>query len=242
MNRLALGFAAALAGICSLPSVAQASDLIVAGKRTPTTAEQRRDARRRAREERFDERSDRIQERRRYREKHRDNRDHRLEDRRPDIEDYQLRPPRKGFYGGASLQSGVALSSLGFVPALGYRMELGGGLTDRFTLGVSGGLTGHQGIRKGVAGVFDLVAAAYPLYGLYVRGAIGVSSHAPVIDRLRKPGIGGFAGIGWEFRPLKRMAVSVGVDYDARVRTDGFYVQSIIAGVGLRAYIRPKKR
>ncbi|MFO0636175.1 MAG: hypothetical protein U0168_25355 [Nannocystaceae bacterium] len=43
--------------------------------------------------------------------------------------------------------------------------------------------------------------------------------------------------MGWEFRPLEKLAVALSVDYDARVRTDGLLVQALVLNLGLRAYL-----
>jgi hypothetical protein len=165
----------------------------------------------------------------------------RLDERR-DVEDFQREPERKGFYVGGSFAAGVSMMRQGFVPSIGHRIEMGGGISDRITLGVAGGLTGHQGIHKGVAGVADVVLQGMPWRGLTLRVGVGVSSHAPVPARLRKPGLGGLVGVGWEFRPLEKLAVALSVDYDARVRTDGPLVQALVLNLGLRAYLDFHKR
>jgi hypothetical protein len=228
VKRFLLGL---IAGMVAMPSVAAAAELQVAGEQTSATAEQRRDARRRAREGR------------------REDRNEALARRRPDLEDYQIAPARKGMYAGGGLYTGFTPSAYGFIPSIGYRMELGAGLTDRLTLGISGGLTGHQGMHKGIAGVADLVVTYFPIYGLYGRAGFGVTSHAPwrgsdlkpVPAQPRRAGVGGIVGTGWEFRPLEHMALALGVDYEGRVRSDGLYVQSVVLNVTLRGYFHPKK-
>lgn len=162
-------------------------------------------------------------------------------DNRRDVESFQREPERKGFYVGGSFAGGTSMLRQGFVPSIGHRVEMGGGLSDRVTLGVAGGLTGHQGIHKGVAGVADVVLQGMPWRGLTLRVGVGVSSHAPVPNRLRKPGLGGLAGVGWEFRPLEKLAVALSVDYDVRVRTDGRVVQAAVLNLGLRAYLDFKR-
>ena len=224
--------AVALCSLCALPNVAGAADLGVATHRTRATAEQRRDARRRAREERRDDRVDA------------------LEERHPDLEDFQLEPKRKGLYLGAGLYTGATVSPFGFIPSIGHRIEFGAGLTDRVTLGVSGGITGHQGMRKGTAGVADLVVTYYPLLGLYGRLGFGVTSHAPWRGGYgqkpfpalpRRAGVGGTIGGGWEFRPLEHIAIALGMDYEARRRADGLLVQAFVLNVSLRGYFNPKR-
>jgi hypothetical protein len=232
VKRNVLACLLATSGALLVPGVASADELRLANGHTSATAEQRRDARRRAREERRDDRNDA------------------LERARPDLEDWQLEPERKGLYIGAGLLTGATLSRFGLVPSIGHRVELGAGVTDRFTLGVSGGITGHQGMRKGTAGVADLVGTWYPLYGLYGRLGVGVTSHAPYRGGFdtkpypalpRRAGVGGIAGVGWEFRPLEHMALALGVDYEGRVRADGLYVQAVVVSITMRGYFKMKK-
>jgi hypothetical protein len=232
VKRTMLGLLFGLTTLLGAPTLAAAADLELAGERTPATAEQRRDARRRARESRRDDRNDE------------------LERAMPGLEDFQLEPERKGMYVGAGLYTGATVSLRGFIPSIGHRVELGAGVTDRLTLGVSGGIVGHQGMRKGTAGVADLVATWYPLYGLYGRVGFGVTSHAPwrtgdgkqFAALPRRAGVGGIAGIGWEFRPLEHMALALGVDYEGRVRADGLYTQGFLVSITIRGYFNPKKR
>jgi len=157
-------------------------------------------------------------------------------DERHHLEDFQREPKRKGFYIGSSLSTGMTLEHDSFIPSVGYRFDIGGGLSDRVTLGISGGITGHQGIDSSVAGVADLVVRGFVHRGLFLQLGLGATSHAPQRDLTKRPGIGGIAGIGYEFRPLRVLGVSIGADYEGRVRTDGVYTHAVLLGVGLRAY------
>lgn len=231
MKRIALACILATGGFL-LPDIAAADELQIANGHTPASAEQRRDARRRAREGRRNDRNEALQR------------------ARPDLEDWQVEPERKGMFVGAGLYSGAAVSAYGLVPSIGHRLEIGAGVTDRLTLGVSIGITGHQDMHKGIAGVADLVATWFPLYGLYGRVGFGVTSHAPYRGGSyskpspalpRRSALGGFVGAGWEFRPLEHMALALGVDYEGRVRADGLFVQGFVAGITLRGYFNPKK-
>jgi hypothetical protein len=227
VKRILLGLSLALTGLVAVPSVAAAAELQVAHDHTRVTAEQRRTAR----------------------EGRRDDRNKALARRRPDLEDYQLEPQRKGLYAGAGLYTGFTASTYGFIPSIGHRLEIGGGITDRLTIGIAGGIAGHQGMRKGTAGVADLVVTYFPIYGLYGRAGFGVTSHAPWRGGADKPypalprraGVGGMLGVGWEFRPLEHMALALGVDYEGRMRADGLYVQAFTLNVTLRGYFHPKK-
>lgn len=161
---------------------------------------------------------------------------------RLDLEDFQREPKRKGFYIGSGLLTGVTPQYNSFIPSVGYRMEIGGGLSDRVTLGIAGGLTGHMNIADGTAGVADVVLHGFVHRGLFFKVGLGASSHAPARNQIKRPGFGGITGLGWEFRPLRVLGVSLGVDYEGRVRTDGRFSQAVVVGLALRAYLDFKRR
>ncbi|MBC8072438.1 MAG: hypothetical protein IAG13_29215 [Deltaproteobacteria bacterium] len=163
-------------------------------------------------------------------------------DERHHLEDFQRAPKRKGFYVGSRMTTGLSFERDSFIPSVGYRFEIGGGLSDRITLGISGGITGHQGIEKGVVGVADVVVQGFVHRGLFFELGLGATNHAPLRDRVARPGVGGIAGIGWEFRPLRVLGVTAAVQYEGRVRTDGRYTQGVLIGFGLRAYLDFHKR
>lgn len=165
----------------------------------------------------------------------------RLEERR-DLEEFQLEPPRKGLYIGSQMMTGATIQPNSFIPAFGYRFEIGGGLSDRVTLGIAGGLVGNLGIPKGSAGAIDVVLNTYLLRGLFIKIGTGATSHAPQRELLKRPGFGGVIGLGWEFRPLRMLAITASGDFDARVRTDGRVVQALLLNLGLRVYPDFKKK
>ena len=99
-----------------------------------------------------------------------------------------------------------------------YRFEIGGGLTDRVTLGISGGLTGHLGILKGGAGVADVVLRGFVHRGLFFNLGLGATSHAPQRNLVKRPGFGGIAGVGYEFRPLRVLGMHL--DLSGLLRRD----------------------
>lgn len=158
-------------------------------------------------------------------------------DERHDLADFQREPKRKGFYVGSGLLTGMTPQFNSFIPSVGYRFEIGGGLSDRVTLGISGGLTGHLGILKGGAGVADVVLQGFVHRGLFFKVGLGATSHAPQRNLIKRPGFGGITGVGYEFRPLRVLGVALGVDYEGRVRTDGRFSQAVVVGLGLRAYL-----
>lgn len=162
-------------------------------------------------------------------------------DERHELEDFQREPERKGFYIGSGLLVGMTPEYNSFIPSVGYRFEIGGGLSDRVTLGISGGLTGHLGILKGGAGVADVVVQGFVHRGLFFKLGLGATSHAPQRGLIKRPGFGGIVGLGYEFRPLRALGVAVGVDYEGRVRTDGIFSQAVVVGLGLRAHLDFRK-
>lgn len=161
---------------------------------------------------------------------------------RLELEDFQREPKRKGFYMGGSLVTGVVAEPNSFIPTVGYRMEIGGGLGDRITLGVSGGLTGQLGVKDGNAGVADIVVQGFVHRGLFVKFGLGATSHAASRNRIKRPGLGGIVGGGWEFRPLRMLGVALAGEYEGRVRTDGVYTNAFLLGFGLRFYPDFRKR
>lgn len=163
-------------------------------------------------------------------------------DERLGLEDFQRTPERKGFFAGMGVASGATVFSDAFVPSIGYRFELGGGLTHRFTLGFAGGITGHLGMKKDTAGALDIVARGFLLRGLFLEAGLGATSHAPIPNHIKRPGFGGFLGLGYEFRPLKVLGVALSMQFDNRIRTDGRIVQGVLLNLGFRAYVTGKKK
>lgn len=149
-------------------------------------------------------------------------------------------PPRKGIYVGANVRPGAAGMMRTFVPVVRGEYEVGGGITDRFTLGVAVGGTGYLGLDKGS---FDANIVAHRFFGkgLFLRGMLGVASAAPALDRASMmPGLGGSLGLGYEFRVLERVGLGLGVDYDARVRMDGHVAQAWFFGLRFTGYLNKK--
>lgn len=212
MQRLALGLMFGVTALAT-PSLAQAqSPALQLAGSGSTTAEQRRAQRR----QKFD---DKLK-----------------------LEDFQRTPHRKGFYIGNGLATGVTAELNSFIPSVAYRFEIGAGLSDRITLGVSGGVTKHLGIRENTAGVADVVMHAFVVRGLFVKLGIGATSHAPQRNRLKRPGFGGIVGVGWEFRPLKVLGIALAGEFEGRVRTDGVVTNAFMLGLGIRVYPDFKKK
>jgi hypothetical protein len=149
-------------------------------------------------------------------------------------------PPRKGIYVGASVRPGAAGMMGSFVPVVRGEYEVGGGITDRFTLGVAVGGTGYLGLDKGS---FDANVVAHRFFGkgFFLRGMMGVASRAPALDRAAMmPALGGSLGLGYEFRVLERVGLGLAADYDARLRMDGHLAQTWLLGLRFTGYLSKK--
>lgn len=146
---------------------------------------------------------------------------------------------RTGFHVGSAVRSGAVVLRDGFVPAVAMTFRVGGGITDRFTLGFQARLQFFMGLKPG--GGADIVAERFFGRGFFLRAGVGAMSGMPArADKIQRAGFGGQAGLGYEFRPLERLGLALGLDYDGRVRTDGIYVQSVLLGLSFRGYLKKK--
>ncbi len=146
---------------------------------------------------------------------------------------------RQGISPRMGVRSGMAIVPNGFVPTIAVDWGFFGGITDRFTLGVQASLIGYLGLKAG--GGADIVAERFFGRGFYLHAALGAQGNLPArAADVQRAGVGGFGGLGYEFRIFERMALALGVDYDARVRTDGLYSQMVLMGVNFRGYIHKK--
>lgn len=149
---------------------------------------------------------------------------------------------RKGFMMGLSTAPGIVLVPRGFVPTTRVRYVLGGGITDRFTLGAEMGATFHLGLDKSASFDTDVVATGFVGRGFALRAGLGGSSRVVSREgRLFRPGVGGLVGVGYEFGLLERGGLRLGVDYDVEVRTDGRTAQAVFLALELRGYLHKKR-
>lgn len=149
-------------------------------------------------------------------------------------------PPRKGIYVGANIRPGAAGMVGSFIPVIRGEYEVGGGITDRFTLGVAVGGTGYLGLDKGS---FDanIVANRFFGRGFFLRAMAGVASRSPAMASVpMMPAVGGSLGLGYEFRVLERVGIALGADYDLRARTDGRLAQTWLFGLRFTGYLNKK--
>jgi hypothetical protein len=149
-------------------------------------------------------------------------------------------PSRQGIYVGANIRPGAAGMVNTFIPIVRGEYEVGGGITDRFTLGVALGGTAYLGLNKGS---FDanIVANRFFGKGLFLRAMAGVASRSPAMASVpMMPGLGGSLGLGYEFRVLERVGLGLGVDYDLRMRTDTRMAQTWLFGLRFTGYLKKK--
>jgi hypothetical protein len=150
-------------------------------------------------------------------------------------------PPRRGIYVGANVRPGAAGIYETFIPVIRGEYEVGGGVTDRFTLGVAVGATGYLGLDKAS---FDANIVGHRFFGkgVYLRTMLGVSSRSPALGSASLlPGVGGSLGLGYEFRVLERVGLGLGADYDVRVRMDGRPAQTWLFGLRFTGYLNKKR-
>jgi hypothetical protein len=146
---------------------------------------------------------------------------------------------RTGIHVGAAVRSGAVILRDGFVPAVGLDYRVGGGITDRFTLGFEARLQFFMGLKLG--GGADIVAERFFGRGFFLRAGVGAMSGMPArAEKIQRAGFGGQAGLGYEFRPLERLGLGLGLDYDARVRTDGLDVHTVLLGLRFRGYFKKR--
>lgn len=149
-------------------------------------------------------------------------------------------PPRRGIYVGAHIRPGASGFVNTFLPVVRAEYEVGGGITDRFTLGVAVGGTGYLGLEKGS---FDANIVAHRFFGkgFFLRPTLGVASQSPAPGAATMaPSLGGSLGLGYEFRLFERVGLGLGGDYDVRMRIDGRLAQTFVLGLRFTAYLNKK--
>jgi len=150
--------------------------------------------------------------------------------------------PRRGINVAGTVKMGAVGMVNTFIPVVRASYEVGGGITDRFTLGLLVGGTAYLGLDKGSFNL-DVVGRRFFGKGLFFRGAFGVSSHVPTLAAVPlAPAIGGSAGLGYEFRLFKRVGMAVGADYDLRLRTDARMGHAVFFGLRFTGYLDKKNR
>ncbi len=147
-------------------------------------------------------------------------------------------PERKGLVLGMALSPGIAQNGRTVIPVTRFRYIIGGGITDRITLTAELGLQKNHGFKK-VGFVSDIVATGYLGRGFFVRAGAGVASQTVQLARdPLKPGFGGLAGIGYEWRVAEKVGLAFGIDYDVRMRSDRLPAQTLLLGLRIGGYLK----
>lgn len=142
-------------------------------------------------------------------------------------------PPRKGFYAEMSVRPGGVVVRDGVVPTMRTHLTIGGGLTDRFKLGMQLGISGYMNGVKNPAIGFDTIATGYVWRGLYLRAGAGLISRMPLQAEggATRPGYGGQVGLGYEWTLHKGAGLGLGVDLDMRATTDRHIARGFFLGL-----------
>lgn len=149
---------------------------------------------------------------------------------------------REGPIFGFGVSPGVSVLPRGFMPAMRFHGTFGAALTHRVMLEADLGGTRFLGRKRGGFNG-DLVLTGVIGRGFFLRAGVGGTSHSPAIaPETFRPGVGGLVGLGYDFDIAdgEGASVSLGVDYDARLRTDGRLSQMVL--VGLRVRLLPAMR
>lgn len=142
-------------------------------------------------------------------------------------------PPRKGFYAEMALRPGGVAVRDGLVPAMRTHLTIGGGLTDRFKLGMQLSIGGYMNGVKNPAVGFDTIATGYVWRGLYLRAGAGLVSRIPLqaAGAASRPGYGGVVGLGYEWTLKKGAGLGLGADLDLRTTTDRHIARGFFVGL-----------
>lgn len=145
---------------------------------------------------------------------------------------------RRGFYIGTGAGFGGTFFNVDdFIPAMRLDLALGGGVTQRLTLGADLHLTPYLAPGVGVGFGGDIEGSFYVWRGLYLRTGLGASGvprrrHDVPDDNGITVGLGGAFGAGYEFFLNNTAAMGVGLTYDARfVPGESFPRQSLLVGL-----------
>lgn len=151
---------------------------------------------------------------------------------------------RRGFFIGTGIGFGGTFFYYDdFVPATRVDLVLGGGVTERFTLGADLHVTPYLAKGVGVAFGGDVEARGFMWRGLYLGGGLGLSGvpkrsiEAGSDTKGITVGLGGKVDFGYEFFLNTSAALGVGLTYDARfVPGSRFPRQTALIGVRFAWY------
>ncbi|MCB9707030.1 MAG: hypothetical protein H6711_34635 [Myxococcales bacterium] len=126
---------------------------------------------------------------------------------------------RRGFFIGPGLNFGAQFFSNTLVPAMRLDLNFGGGVTKNFTLGANINLGVYLANRQDRQVFFggDIEGTGFVYKGFFLRGGIG-GAGVPRGDGTSDValGVGGLAGLGYEFWLNQSAALNLGLHYDIR--------------------------
>lgn len=146
--------------------------------------------------------------------------------------------PRKGFFIAAASAPGTSFYSDGILPLVRTSIEIGGGVNDSITLGANLHLSTTFD-RKYVALGGDVTMTGYVHKGFFLRAGLGAVSRQPIatfVDEVYAPGVGGTAGLGYEFALGKWGGLALGLEYDGRYLINGIGRHTALLGLRFNVY------
>lgn len=126
---------------------------------------------------------------------------------------------RRGFFIGPGLNFGAQFFTNALVPAMRLDLNFGGGVTKNFTLGANINLGVYLADRQDRQVFFggDVEGTGFLYKGFFLRGGVG-GAGVPRGDGTTDIalGVGGIAGLGYEFWLNQSAALNLGLTYDIR--------------------------
>ncbi len=132
---------------------------------------------------------------------------------------------RRGFFVGVGATFGASYLPIdqSVIPPLRADLVFGGGITKNFTLGINAYVGGYATSRPGSKVLFggDIEGTGFLVKGLFLRVGLGGAGMPNSRGQL-SAGLGGKAGIGYEFWLNQTAAMAIDLMYDIRyVPEDG---------------------
>jgi len=120
-------------------------------------------------------------------------------------------------YGGVGIAVGGPTFGDTFVSSAGLNFQAGGGVSKTLTLGVNLSFDKYLSSSYGWAMGLDVEGKAFVYKGLFINFGLGVKGVPKGKDeKSLVAGVGGKAGIGYEFWVNQSSAMQVGLVYDLR--------------------------
>ncbi|MCB9566233.1 MAG: hypothetical protein H6710_03285 [Myxococcales bacterium] len=142
-------------------------------------------------------------------------------------------PLETGFYGELAWRPAMTFFETGVVPQMRLSLALGGKLSSRFKLAAHPHVDIYLDRPKASGVGIDMIGTVYTWKRAYVRWGFGAHSGVPNArdDRASRPGLGGLAGLGYEWHLKKKVHMGAGLDLDVRWLKDGSARMALISGI-----------